>query len=87
MCNNGTICTNCIGGYFLEANNTCTSCGTGCISCTNTSICSACFSGYYLIVTTQKCSSCSQNCISCSDSNTCSQCAEGYEVNDNSCRK
>lgn len=78
-------CAYCPFSFVLSYNNsatmmnqTCISCGLGCIRClpTSASTCTSCASGYYL--QSGACTSCGVGCENCLGPNTCDTCRDGY---------
>lgn len=69
---NGTLCTSCFTGYYLQANK-CLECAialSSCAVCSSSTTCTVCQQGYYLLnmsTTLSKCMSCSSfGCLECS---------------------
>lgn len=70
---NGTFCTLCLPGYFLNGT-ICSQCPIGCANCLSTSNCPACLTPFILVNSTQ--CSCDFNSLQYYDPNTqnCSSC-------------
>ena len=62
--------------FYMADSNTCTTCPSGCASCTSLSACDACLDGFYLEI--MQCLPCNENCAQCSGSQNCENCEAGY---------
>ncbi len=73
----GTDCTVCNDGFYLKAG-ICTSCPTGCITCSTGGTCTNCEDNYALIG--GECKACTdKNCITCNDDiGKCTLCKSGF---------
>ncbi|CAG9329823.1 unnamed protein product [Blepharisma stoltei] len=83
---NSARCTICLPGYYLNDQNTCSSCGAifaGCNTCSGSSKCLECSPGYWL--NSNSCLPCSSipNCQTCTDSTKCTKCKATYLLNEN----
>ena len=81
-CYDATKCQNCIGGYYVDSSNKCSSCTniSNCINCSSASTCTQCKQGYYLD-SSNKCLACNVlNCATCAKDGTCESCNQGYHL-------
>lgn len=66
--------------FLNSSDQTCTTCGSGCLVCTSLTTCSSCdtSNGYFLNSTDSTCNVCHYSCVTCQDSTTCLSC----DIND-----
>lgn len=77
------ICTSCIDGQYLDANELCQLCSTNCSLCDgDATICTGCAAGYELI--SGACYPVPDNCVGLTASVTCKACFSGYSLSSDS---
>ncbi|CAG9329821.1 unnamed protein product [Blepharisma stoltei] len=81
-----TSCTLCLSGYYINDQQTCSSCednSAGCVACSESSTCLKCSQGYWL--DSLSCSPCSSipNCQACDNGTICTKCQATYLLNEN----
>jgi hypothetical protein len=87
-------CVTCSDGFYLNSNQNCVSCPSGCATCTGSGVCTSCtvnttittnvnYGGSY---TQLICQPCAKPCQTCSQSPTlCTSCISGYSVINSVC--
>lgn len=81
-----SVCTSCINGLYLSSNQVCTTCPSGCATCSSSTNCLTCSSGFTLLSESvqgsqQKCVQCASPCSQCMNNpSNCLSCVSGYSL-------
>lgn len=87
---NISVCLSCLAGTYLNSDNVCTICPTGCLTCSSKTICLSCNKGFQLSNNTCV-TGCVFPCATCDNKFVCLTCFGGYSffggscINDTSC--